>query len=193
MKKLSLSVLAILAAGPALAHTGHGDANGFVHGLMHPIFGPDHLLAMLAVGLWSGFVIPSRFWLGAATFMAAMIAGAGLSWAGVGYPAVETVIVASVVVFGVLVLVARRDQPRAMTLASLGAIAVFASAHGHAHASEAAGVIWHYLAGFLIATAGLHLVGIALARQIAGSTHARLIQSGIGAGIAGAGLWMMAG
>jgi urease accessory protein len=193
MKRLSLSLLAILAAGPALAHTGHGDANGFVHGLMHPVFGPDHLLAMLAVGLWSGFVIPSRFWLGAATFMAAMIAGAGLSWAGVGYPAVETVIVASVVVFGLLVLAARRDQPKAMTLASLGAIAVFASAHGHAHASEAAGVIWHYLAGFLIATAALHLAGIALARQIAASGHARLIQSGIGAGIAGAGLWMMAG
>lgn len=193
MKKLATAAALALIAGPALAHTGHGDANGFVHGLMHPVFGPDHLLAMLAVGLWSGFVIPQRFWLGAATFLAAMIAGAWLSWAGVGYPAVESVIVASVAVFGALVLIARRDQPRAVTLASLGAIAVFASAHGHAHASEAAGVIWHYLAGFLIATAGLHLAGIGLARQIARAPHARLIQSGIGAGIAGAGLWMMAG
>ena len=193
MKKIALAAMLALIAGPALAHTGHGDANGFVHGLEHPIFGPDHLLAMLGVGLWSGFVLPQRFWGGAATFMGAMAAGAGLAWAGIGYPMVETVILASVVVFGLLVLVARRDQPQAVTLASLGTIAIFASAHGHAHASEAAGVIWHYLAGFLISTAFLHLVGIGIARQVARLDKARLVQSGIGAGILASGLLMMAG
>lgn len=193
MNRTLLAAILALTVTPAMAHTGLGHTNGFVQGLAHPVFGPDHLLAMLAVGLWSGFVIPSRFWLGAAVFMAAMVAGAGLSWAGVGYPAVETMIVASVVVFGVVVLAARHNQPGAVTIASLGAIAVFASAHGHAHASEAAGVIWHYLAGFLIATAGLHLIGIGVARRVAVATHARLIQSALGTGIAGAGLWMMAG
>ncbi len=193
MNKAVLATVFALSVTPAMAHTGLGHTSGFAQGLAHPVFGPDHLLAMLAVGLWSGFAIPSRFWMGAAVFLAAMTAGAGLSWAGFGYPAVETVIVVSVVVFGALVLAARPGQSDALTLASLGAIAVFASAHGHAHASEAAGAIRHYLAGFLAATAALHLIGIGLARRVAVASHAQLIQSTLGAGIAGAGLWMMAG
>ncbi len=193
MKKALFTLILALSVTPAMAHTGHGVTSGFAQGLAHPVLGPDHLLAMLAVGLWSGFVIPSRFWLGAAVFMTAMTAGAGLGWAGIGYPAVEAVILASVVVFGALVLSARQDQTGAVTAAMLGVIAVFSSAHGHAHASEAAGVVWHYLAGFLIATAGLHLIGIGIARKVALCGHARLIRSALGAGIAGAGLWMMAG
>ncbi len=190
MKKHILSAALMLMAGPALAHTGHGDANGFLHGLQHPVFGADHLLAMLAVGLWSGFVLPHRFWAGAAAFMGAMAIGAGLSWAGVGYPMVETVIVASVVVFGLLTLISRRGQPAAVTAVSLAAIAVFASAHGHAHATEATGNALAYLAGFLIATAALHLCGIAIARGVAARPA---VQQALGAGIALSGLWLMAG
>ena len=93
MKKLPLAGALAALAGPALAHTGVGEASGFTHGLLHPILGPDHLLAMLAVGLWSGFVLPHRFWAGAATFLSAMTAGAGLSWAGVPLPGVEAMIV----------------------------------------------------------------------------------------------------
>lgn len=190
MKKSAIAALATLIAGPALAHTGHGDANGFLHGLEHPVFGPDHLLAMLAVGLWSGFVLPTRFWAGAAAFLGAMALGAGVSWAGIGYPMVETVILASVVVFGLLTLVSRRDQPGWITGASLAAIAVFASAHGHAHATEAAGNAFAYLSGFLISTAALHLAGIGIARAVATRP---LAQRAMGAGIALSGLWMMAG
>lgn len=190
MKKLALSAVLALLAGPALAHTGHGDANGFLHGLEHPVFGMDHLLAVLAVGLWSGFVLPQRFWAGAAAFLGAMAAGAGLSWAGIGYPAVETAIVASVVVFGLLTLVSRRGQPRAMTAAALGTVGLFASAHGHAHATEAAGNALAYLAGFLIATAALHLAGTGLARAVASRP---VVQQALGAGITLSGLWLMAG
>lgn len=190
MKNLTLAALIALLAGPALAHTGQGDANGFLHGLEHPVFGPDHLLAMLAVGLWSGFVLPTRFWAGAAAFMAAMATGAGLSWAGIGFPMVETVIVASVVAFGLLTLVSRRGQAGRITVASLAAIAAFATAHGHAHATEAAGNALAYLAGFLISTAALHLAGIAIARAVAARP---LVQQAMGAGIALSGLWMMAG
>ena len=190
MKKFALATVAALIAGPALAHTGVGDANGFLHGLEHPVFGPDHLLAMLAVGLWSGFVLPHRFWMGAAAFMGAMIFGAGLSWSGVGYPYVETVIVGSVVVFGLLTLVSRRGQPEWVTLASLAAIAAFASAHGHAHATEAAGNAFAYLAGFLISTTALHLAGIAIARAVATRP---VVQRAMGAGITLSGLWLMAG
>jgi urease accessory protein len=190
MKKPTLAALAVLLASPALAHTGHGDANGFLHGLGHPILGTDHLLAMLAVGLWSGFVLPTRFWAGAVAFLGAMALGAGLSWAGIGFPMVETVIVASVVAFGLLTLVSRRGQAGWITGASLAAIAVFASAHGHAHATEATGNALAYLAGFLIATAGLHLAGIAVARAVATRP---LVQRAMGAGITLSGLWLMAG
>lgn len=190
MKKLALSAVLATFAGPALAHTGHGDASGFLHGLEHPIFGMDHLLAMLAVGLWSGFVLPARFWAGAAAFMGAMVLSAGLSWSGIGFPRVETVILASVVAFGLLTLVARRGQGGWITGLSLAAIAAFASAHGHAHATEAAGNAAAYLAGFLISTAGLHLLGGAMARAVAARPA---VQQAMGAGIALSGLLMMAG
>lgn len=193
MKKLALSAGLILLAAPALAHTGHGDTSGFVAGMSHPVFGPDHLLAMLAVGLWSGFVLPGRFWAGAVTFMAAMAAGAAISWAGIGYPMVEQVILASVVVFGLLVVASKPGQAQGLTLASLAMIGLFASAHGHAHASEASGNALGYLAGFLIATAGLHLAGIAVARAVAKGRAARIVQGGLGLGIVGSGLLMMAG
>lgn len=186
MRKL-LTVALVVSAGPALAHTGHGDANGFAHGLAHPVFGADHLLAMLAVGLWSGFVLPRHFWAGAAAFLAAMAAGAGLSWAGVGLPMVETGIVASVVVFGLLTLTAREGQARGLTAASLAAISAFAAFHGHAHATEAVGAVAAYLGGFLISTAALHLAGIAVARAVAGSV---LAQRALGTAIAGSGLWL---
>ncbi|MBL9056034.1 MAG: HupE/UreJ family protein, partial [Rhodobacteraceae bacterium] len=65
--------------------------------------------------------------------------------------------------------------------------------HGHAHASEATGHAFGYLAGFLIATAGLHLTGIGLARVVANGRAARIMQRGLGLGIAGSGLLMMAG
>ena len=193
MKKLTLASVLALAAGPALAHSGHGDTSGFVAGMTHPILGPDHLLAMLAVGLWSGFVLPTKFWAGAATFMVAMATGAGLSWSGVAMPMVESWITASVAVFGLLTLLARRGQSAAITGASLAAIAGFALCHGHAHATEASGNALAYLAGFLLATAALHLVGLVVARAIANGRAARLVQSALGFGITGAGLLMMAG
>ena len=193
MKKLALSAGLIALAAPAMAHTGHGETSGLVAGLSHPIFGLDHLLAMLAVGLWSGFVLPGRFWAGAATFMGAMVVGAGLSWSGVPIPMVEMWITASVAVFGLLTIFARQGQSSQLTGASLAAIALFAMCHGHAHATEASGHALAYLAGFLIATGALHLAGIGLARAIAGGRAARLVQTGLGAGITGAGLWMMAG
>ena len=190
MKKLSLTLALTLIAGPALAHVGHGETSGLVAGMEHPVFGLDHLLAMLAVGLWSGFVLPHRFWAGAAAFMAAMVAGALLSWSGVGFRAVEAVITASVVAFGLLTLIARRGQSGWVTGVSLAAIALFASAHGHAHATEASGDALAYLAGFLISTAALHLAGVGVARLVATNLA---VQRALGAGIALSGLWLMAG
>lgn len=192
MKKLaSLTVAAALAASPALAHPGHDF--GLVAGLAHPVTGPDHLLAMLAVGLWSGFVLPRHVWAGAAAFLSAMAAGAGLSWAGLPIPGVEGWITASVIVFGLLTLLARQGQAQGITAASLLAIALFAACHGHAHASEAAGTPTAYLAGFLTATAALHLLGIAIARAVATGRAARLVQGLLGAGVAAGGLLLAIG
>lgn len=193
MKKLALVITLSLIAAPALAHTGVGHVTGFVHGLEHPIFGPDHLLAMLAVGLWSGFALPGRVWAGAASFLGAMSLGAAASWAGIGFPGVESAITASVLVFGMLVLLARVGQPKALTLATLLTIAGFASAHGHAHATEATGGAIGYLAGFLLATTALHLAGILLARACAGGLVGRLVQGALGVGIAASGLMLIAG
>ncbi len=193
MKKLVFTAALTLLAAPAMAHTGQGDASGFVHGVLHPLTGTDHLLAMLAVGLWSGFAMPRQFWAGAAVFLAAMTAGAGLSWAGVAIPMVETWITLSVVAFGLIVLIAREGQSRLVTAASLTAIGAFAACHGHAHATEAAGNPFGYLSGFLIATTALHLGGIAIARTVATGRAAKILQAVMGAGIAGGGIMLLAG
>jgi urease accessory protein len=190
MKKLILTAALAVLAAPAMAHTGHDHGFGLLNGLTHPLLGADHLLAMVAVGLWSGFVLPRRVWAGAAAFLAAMLAGAGLAWASVGFPMVDGVILASVVAFGILTLTARRGQSRAATALSLVAIAVFGLAHGHAHAGEAAGGAAGYVVGFVTATAVLHAGGIALAR---GLTSQPLAQRLLGAGIAASGFLMMAG
>lgn len=192
MKKLIFALVAALIAGPAAAHTGQGDANGFLHGLMHPLTGPDHLSAMLAVGLWSGFVLPDRLWRGAATFMAAMVVGGLLAVAGLAMPLVEPMILASVVVFGLILALVRREQSWAVPV-SLGLIAAFASFHGYAHAVEAQGNIVGYFAGFLIATAVLHLAGIGLAQGAARLKHGVLIQRIAGLGIAAFGALLIAG
>lgn len=189
MKKLSfLTLTAAVVASPALAHPGHDF--GLMAGVMHPLSGADHLLAMLAVGLWSGYVLPRKVWAGAAAFLSAMAAGAGLAWAGVAIPGVEGWITASVVVFGLLTVLARRGQSAGMTGASLLTIALFAANHGHAHATEATGAALPYLAGFLTATAALHLAGIALARGLASG---RAVQSVIGGAITLGGLMLALG
>ncbi|GAA0309858.1 HupE/UreJ family protein [Rhodovulum strictum] len=193
MKRLILAAALAAIAAPALAHTGQGTTSGLVHGLAHPILGLDHLLAMLAVGLWSGFVLPARVWGGAAAFMSAMVAGAGLSWSGVPIPGVEGLIAASVLVFGVLTVFAHAGQSRGLTLASLAAIAGFGLCHGHAHATEATGQAAAYLAGFLIATGALHLVGIGLARAVSRLRSAGVLRKAAGAGIAASGAWLVSG
>ena len=193
MKKLVLSVALLALATPAMAHTGHGATSGFAHGFAHPLLGADHLLAMLSVGLWSGFAMPARFWAGALTFLGAMAAGAGLSWFGVAIPMVESWITLSVLVFGLLTVMAREAQSVWVTRASLAAIAGFAVCHGHAHATESQGNAIGYLAGFMIATAALHLAGIALARLVSTGRAARLIQQGVGLAVAAGGVALLAG
>lgn len=154
-----VSGLLLTLATAGHAHPGHG-ADGFAQGLAHPFVGLDHLVAMLAVGLWSVLALPAaRRWTGPATFVALLVAGAVLARLGVALPAVESGVAASVVLFGVL-LMAARQLPAGVGLA---VTAVAGLLHGYAHGSElAAGASFAvYAAGFVLGSALLHGAGLA--------------------------------
>jgi urease accessory protein len=156
---LTLAAALLALAGTASAHTGHG-THGFSAGLEHP-FGLDHLLAMVAVGLWSAAAFQGpRRGLGPLAFLAAMSVGAALGAAGFGLPFVEAGIAASVLLMGVLLVWARRVPPAL----GLGLIAMSAALHGLAHGGEmpAGAGFASYAAGFLLTTALLHVGGLAL-------------------------------
>ncbi|WP_438765849.1 HupE/UreJ family protein [Kushneria sp. TE3] len=178
---------------PAMAHPGHEHGSGLVAGLLHPLTGADHLLAMIAVGLWAGFVMPQRVLIAPLTFMTAMAGGALLGWAGVSMALVEPGILLSVVVFGLLTLTGGQRQSAGVTLASLACIGVFAVLHGHAHATEASGHVGPYLMGFMLATAALHGIGVLIALAVAGSRGRRWVQRTSGVAIAAGGVLLMAG
>jgi urease accessory protein len=147
--------LAFLAPTAALAHTGHGDTASFFAGLQHPLLGLDHVSAMVAVGLLAALKGGRALWLWPLTFVGVMIAGGTLGMAQVQLPLVEPAILASVVILGLLVALAI-DLPVRLGALGIGLAALF---HGHAHGMEAHGG-FAYMAGFVAATAALHLAGI---------------------------------
>ncbi len=189
MKRLAFctGAAALFAAAPALAHTGQGDVSGLAAGFLHPLLGLDHLLAMAAVGIWSALALSGRrVWAAPLGFVAAMVVGAGLAFAGVGLPLVEAAIAFSVLALGLMVAL-RLPLGAA---AGAGLVAAFALFHGHAHGLEAAGGLTGYLAGFVTATALIHLGGIAVGRVLADS---RLGPRLVGGAIALTGLGLVAG
>jgi urease accessory protein len=159
----------IVIPGIAMAHTGEGIAGGFLSGFVHPVVGWDHVVAMVAVGLWGAFLGAPAIWLLPIIFPLVMAFGAALGVLGVPLLAVETGIAGSAVVLGLLILMAARLP---LSLAGL-IVGVFAIFHGYAHGTElpAAANPFAYGVGFVIATGLLHLVGIVfglLARWPAG-------------------------
>jgi urease accessory protein len=158
-----LAILFGLAATPALAHVGAGDHFSFMHGFQHPLGGLDHLAAMIAVGLWGAISGGRRVWIWPLAFVATMIVGGILGRTGIALPMVEPAIALSVVALGVLVAATVR-VPVALGAAIVAAFAIF---HGNAHGAEAPETGWlGYAAGFVIATALLHTVGIGVARLL---------------------------
>lgn len=185
------AVLALIGAtAPALAHTGHGDTSGFVAGFVHPVGGLDHVLAMVAVGLFAAHLGGRALWAVPAAFVALMAAGGALGMNGVSVPYVETGIALSVVVFG-LALASGLALPVGLAMGLVGFFAIF---HGHAHGAEmpanASGAT--YAAGFLIATALLHGAGIALGMGAARLASQRAVRIG-GAAMAAAGVGLLTG
>lgn len=149
--------LCVFASSPAFAHLDPSEHGSFASGFTHPLFGTDHVLAMIAVGLWAALLGGRAIWALPTAFVGAMIVGFILSLTGVPLPYVEPFILASVVVLGVLVALALRLPVSACA----AIVAVFGICHGHAHGGEigSAGELG-YAAGFVIATALLHAAGL---------------------------------
>ncbi len=142
----------------AQAHTGVGDTNGFWHGLEHPISGLDHILAMVAVGLWAAQIGGRAIWIVPTAFVLSMSASSILGQLGLPLPGIEQGILASDFILGLLILFAARF-PIAISATIVGILAIF---HGYAHGAEMPSTVsgLTYGIGFIIATAGLHLSGI---------------------------------
>jgi urease accessory protein len=144
----------------ALAHVGDHSHMGFIEGVLHPFSGLDHLLAMVAVGLWASQLGGRALWLLPLTFPVVMAVGAALGFGGVPLPWVEIGITASVLVLGAAVALTLRPS----LAVSLPLIGLFAALHGYSHGVElpANASALTYAAGFVAATLVLHLAGIAL-------------------------------
>lgn len=186
-RKFLFATALLLSPALAVAHPGHDHA-GIMSGLAHPVFGLDHLLAMLAVGLWAAQQTGTARWALPLTFVATMLLGGLLGFAGIEMPLMETGIAGSVLALGLLVALAVRP-PLAV---AAGLTALFAASHGVAHGLElpALSSPWGYAAGFVAATAALHGAGYVVARSLP-QVAAPLVRIA-GAASALAGAWLLA-
>jgi urease accessory protein len=155
---LAAAVLAVAAPTIAFAHPGIGQAHDLAHGFAHPLTGLDHVIAMLAVGVFAARLGGRALWLVPATFIAVMAAAGIAGMIGVAVPYVETGVAVSVIVLGAVIAFAVR-VPVAIAMAIVGLFAIF---HGHVHGTEtpesASGILFGL--GFVAATAILHATGI---------------------------------
>jgi len=158
--RATLAVAATLWPSLAFAHTEQGRAAGLVAGLRHPVSGLDHVLAMVAVGLWGAQLGAPAVWLLPVTFPMVMAFGGMLGLMGVALPGVEIGIALSGILLGIAVLAEWRPPLRAAAVI-VGFFAIF---HGHAHGTElpagASGLL--YSIGFVVATGTLHAIGIGI-------------------------------
>jgi urease accessory protein len=185
---IAAALLAV--AGPAFAHEGGGMAGGFASGFMHPLLGWDHVVAMVAVGLWGAFLGRPAIWVLPIVFPMVMAFGGALGLSGLHISHVETGIALSAIVLGAVVAFAARP-PIGLAAVIVAAFAVF---HGYAHGVELpkAADPLAYSLGFVIATGLLHLCGIAIGlvvRWPAGKVAVRAL----GAAIAMAGVAFLTG
>ena len=168
----------------ANAHPGHD--GGLAAGLAHPLIGLDHVLAMVAAGVWAYQLGGRARWLVPASFVALMAVAGGAGMAGIALPAAEIGIAVSLLVFGLLIAFSVRMTPAV----GAGIVAVFAIFHGHAHGAEMPllGSPWQYGIGFVLATAALLGLGLALGR---GMHERALWLRAAGTVVAASGAWLM--
>jgi urease accessory protein len=156
--KLLVTSSILIFSGVAYAHEGVGLTGGFISGFMHPVLGWDHVIAMVAVGLWGAFLGVPAIWILPVVFPLVMALGGAFGVLGVPIPGVESGIAASAVVLGAMIAFAARP-PIGVAAVIVGAFAIF---HGHAHGTElpSAANPLAYSVGFVVATGLLHLLGI---------------------------------
>jgi urease accessory protein len=186
VRSLFALLFGLVAAGAAHAHTGVHADGGFTTGLAHPFLGLDHLLAMVAVGIWAAQLGGRSLLALPAAFVIFMAAGAALGAAGVPLPHVEGMVAVSVLALGCVVgLSARLAWQWAIPL-----VAGFALFHGHAHGAEMPGFATPslYFIGFALATGLLHAIGVAGAAAL--KRHPAVVRAG-GAAIAFAGALLL--
>lgn len=189
-RTLALGAALSLTAVTAFAHPGHEAttvAGSFYAGLLHPLTGADHLLAMASVGVWSALAshggqqpTTAQLMRLPLAFVALMLAGAALGLSGFALPAVEPMIAASLLVIGLLVAL-RAQLPAAASMAIVGGFALF---HGYAHGAElpATAQVLAYVGGFAAATVALHGFGIGAGLLL--RRHAGWLARVAGAGVA---------
>lgn len=193
-KRLALALpLLSLTVAPAFAHLNPEQHGSLFAGVSHPLFGTDHILAMVAVGLWAALLGGRAMWQIPAAFVGTMAAGFAAAIAGAPLPFVEPVILASVVVIGLATAAAMRVPTRA-GMAMVGFFALF---HGHAHGGELgeAGALTFGI-GFALSTALLHAaavgMGLGIGKAFGGNTG-RTITRVAGGATALGGLWLALG
>jgi urease accessory protein len=182
-------VLVTATASGAAAHTFGAQGAGLAQGFLHPFGGIDHLLAMVAVGLWAAQRGGRALWAVPASFVAMMALGGVAGASGVTLPLVELGIAVSLVVLGAAVAFSIR-LPVAAAAALVGLFALF---HGHAHGAELpeTASALEYGLGFVVATASLHGLGVAIGVLLKRDAGKLLVRIG-GAGIAATGLLLAA-
>jgi urease accessory protein len=187
--KIVLGLVLLLGAGSAVAHIGTGLPGGLESGFRHPFAGFDHLLAMVAVGVWGAVVGRPLIYALPVVFPMMMVGGAALGKVGMPLPPVEVGVALSVAVLGACIAFAIHAPAWAASLI----VATFAVFHGYAHGRElpSAADPVGYSAGFVLATGLLHVTGILI-----GSLRERpgglVVMRSVGGAIAIVGVWLVA-
>lgn len=186
---LAISLISSLFSGIAHAHGVQGD--GLINGIMHPVFGVDHLLAMVAVGVLSVQLGGRAIWAVPMAFVAFMLCGGCLGMLGMPFFAVETGIASSVLLLGIAIAFDRKMT----TVLPMLFVGVFALFHGYAHGIEMPDLAKPalYAIGFIVATTFLHIAGIFIGKTAEHFRHGRALLRYTGAGVAGIGFAILFG
>ncbi len=187
IRKVLAAFILFGTSSVAFAHPGH-DVSGLAAGLMHPFSGLDHLLAMVAVGLWAAQGGGRKVWLLPATFMTMLAVGAGIATQWQSMPLIEAGIATSVLALGLLIALSMQLP----IMLSVAVTATFGLLHGYAHGLElpASAAPMAYALGFLAATASLHLAGVATG--IAMRKRYALLARMLGVAITASGIYLLA-
>jgi len=163
--------------------------NSFLAGFLHPIEGIDHIVAMVTVGVWGAITGGRALWIWPLAFVSMMLGGFMAAVAGLSLPWTTAAIFSSVVVLALMVALA----VRAPVWVGAVIVGLFAFFHGHAHGTEAtAASLSMYAAGFALATAGLHVAGIAVGLAAQRSMGLATVRAIGAAALLGGVVWMVA-